>query len=270
MKKRIILLFIVFLSIPAFITCKKPKGDPPIAPPVESMLIDFSNFTSLKKSAGESAVPKGTANSNFEFAASTVSMWNLIIETTLAVPIACYKVACEKTPVWLSENTWEFGTSVIVGTITYKTRLVGQISGSKVIWQYYVAREGSGSFPEFIWVDGESASDGNSGQWIFKQSYSTQEDLLQVDWTKSGSDIATVKYTYLKNDPLKTSNIEYSHISGNLDSKYDIYYFNGVKFSDVLTEWNATTKNGRVQSLDYLGDNNWYCWDSNKINVTCP
>jgi hypothetical protein len=270
MKKTISFFLIIILSVPIFITCKKAKGDPPVVPPVESMLIDFSNFTSLKKSVEVQSGTKGTANSNFEFASTAAGMWNLINETTLVVPIACYNATYVKTPVWISENTWEFGSSVIVGNITYKARLVGQISGKKVIWKLYVAREGSGSFPEFIWVDGESASDGSSGQWIFNQSYSTQESLLQVDWTKSGSDIESVKYTYLKNDALKTSYIEYTHISGNLDSKYTIYYFNGVKFSNVLTEWNATTKNGRVQSLEYLGDSNWYCWDSNKINITCP
>ena len=270
MKKLISLFFIIFLSALIFTTCKKDKGDPPIAPPPESMLIDFSNFTSLKKSVVFSSGTKGTANSNYEYASTVSGMWNLITETTLAVPIACYKATYEKAPVWVSDNTWEFDNSVIVGAITYKARLVGLISGKKVIWTLYIAREGTSSFPEFIWVDGESGTDGTNGQWIFNQSYSTQESLLQVDWTKTGTEIETVKYTYIKNDGLKTSFIDYGHISGIFNSNYTIYYFNGVKFSNVLIEWNSTTKNGRVQSLEYLGDSNWYCWDSNKINVSCP
>ena len=48
-----------------------------------------------------------------------------------------------------------------------------------------------------------------------------------------------------------------------------IHYFNGVKFSDVNVEWNTTTSNGHVKSVDYLGDSNWYCWDSNKVNIEC-
>jgi hypothetical protein len=270
MKNLITLFFIVSFGSAIISSCKKDKGDPPIVPPAESLLIDFSNFSSLKKSYEYISDSKGTENSNYEFASSVAGMWNLITGTTLAVPIACYKAASEKTPVWISENTWEYGNSVIVGNLTYKARLVGQISGKNVIWKFYIAREGANSFPEFIWVDGESGSDGAGGQWTFNQSYSTQESLLQVDWTKSGNEIATVKYTYLKNDGLKTSYIDYSHITGTLDSKYAVYYFNGVKFSSVSIEWNSSTKNGRVQSIEYLGDSNWYCWDSNKINVTCP
>jgi len=25
-----------------------------------------------------------------------------------------------------------------------------------------------------------------------------------------------------------------------------------------------------VKCLDYLGDDEWYCWDANKINIICP
>jgi hypothetical protein len=42
-----------------------------------------------------------------------------------------------------------------------------------------------------------------------------------------------------------------------------------VKFSDISVEWNSTTHEGHVKSEDYLGDSNWYCWDSNKINTVC-
>ena len=28
-------------------------------------------------------------------------------------------------------------------------------------------------------------------------------------------------------------------------------------------------KNGHVKSVDYLGDANWYCWDSNRVNTVC-
>ena len=50
--KRLLLITLI-ISLPAFyfIGCKKDKGDPPVLPPYESMVIDFSNFTSKKKSA---------------------------------------------------------------------------------------------------------------------------------------------------------------------------------------------------------------------------
>ena len=42
-----------------------------------------------------------------------------------------------------------------------------------------------------------------------------------------------------------------------------------LKFSDVNVEWNTTTHNGRVKCQRHFGDTEWYCWDANKINVTC-
>jgi len=46
--------------------------------------------------------------------------------------------------------------------------------------------------------------------------------------------------------------------------------YNGTKFSDVNVAWNTTTKNGHVKSVDFMGDANWYCWDSNRVNIVCP
>jgi hypothetical protein len=41
--KKLLSLSLLLLII--FAGCKKDQGDPPLLPPAESMLIDFSNFT---------------------------------------------------------------------------------------------------------------------------------------------------------------------------------------------------------------------------------
>jgi hypothetical protein len=93
---------------------------------------------------------------------------------------------------------------------------------------------------------------------------------LQIDWTKPGTTIGTVEYTFIKaGDSFNTSFIQYGLNSNVLNAYYTIHYFNGVKFSDVNIEWSTTTHNGHVKSLDYLGDSNWYCWDANKVNTVC-
>jgi hypothetical protein len=133
----------------------------------------------------------------------------------------------------------------------------------------YITREGTGGFSEFVWFEGTSKPDGTGGQWILYQSAAAPDAVLQIDWTKTGTAIGTVKYTYIKNDAFKNSYIEYGLTSNSLNAYYTIHYYNGVKFSDVNVEWNTTTHNGHVKSQDYLGDANWYCWDANKINVLC-
>jgi hypothetical protein len=56
MKKLLIITLVIALSGATFNSCKKDKGDPPVLPPAASMLIDFSNFDSGKKSLADISV----------------------------------------------------------------------------------------------------------------------------------------------------------------------------------------------------------------------
>jgi hypothetical protein len=272
MKKILSLWLIIILSSVFFAGCKKDNGDPPALPPQESMTIDFSNFDFQKKSDAVVSGQKGTENSNWEFSAGVAGVWKLIIGTTLIVPVTSFKLATDQVPVFLSDKTWQWSYSLTVATVTYKARLTGQIMSNDVAWKMYISKEGANSFPEFIWFEGTSKLDGTGGQWILNQSSVSPTPILQIDWTKTGSSLGTIKYTYVKtSDPFKTSYIEYGLTVGSLDAYYTIHYYNSntLKFSDVNVEWNTITHNGRVKCLDYLGDTNWHCWDANKVNVTC-
>jgi len=57
------------------------------------MAIDFSNFVSASKSGELIPGQKGTQNSNWQFAATVAGVWRLIINTTLAVPVAAFNAA---------------------------------------------------------------------------------------------------------------------------------------------------------------------------------
>jgi hypothetical protein len=273
MKKSLFLIVIFILSAGFFSACKKDKGQPPTLPPQESMTIDFSNFASDKKSVDLISDQKGTNTSNWEFAATVAGVWNLIISTTLAVPVAAFKLAVAQVPVWVSEKTWQWSYTVTLLNVTYKARLTGQIGSSDVQWKMYITGEGEGTagFAEFLWFEGTSKLDGTGGQWILNQNAQAPDAFLQIDWTKTGTIIGTVKYTSVKNgDSFKTSYIEYGLTTNTYNAYYTIHYYNGLKFSDVNIEWNTTTLNGHVKSVDYLLDTNWYCWDANKINTVCP
>jgi hypothetical protein len=271
MKKLLSIILIYILTASFFAGCKKKdNGDPPVLPPQESMIIDFSNFSSAKKSADLISDQKGTENSNWEFAATVAGVWKLLITTTLVIPVTAFKLAFDQNPVFLSDKTWQWSYNVSVASAVYKARLTGQIGTSEVVWKMYISKEGTGGFTEFLWFEGTSDIDGMSGQWILNQSFQAQGALLKIDWTKTVSSIGKVKYTYVKNDSFNTSYVEYGLTSNTLNGYYTIHYFNSLKFSDVNVEWNTTVRNGRVKCLDYLGDDKWYCWDANKINITCP
>jgi hypothetical protein len=269
MKKIFLPAFVLIISIGFITGCKKDKGDPPALPPAESMTIDFTNFTSAKKSIEVIPGTKGTENSNWDFAASVAGAWKLIINTTLAVPVAAYKAALTQTPSFVSGKTWQWSYDVTYLNVSYKARLTGLIGTSDIQWKMYITRTGTGGFDEFLWFEGTSQIDGSKGQWILNQDPQSDVSFLQIDWAKTSSVVGNIKYTYLKNDAFKTSYIEYGLTSSSLNAFYNIHYYNGVKFSDVNVEWNTTTKNGHVRSIDYLGDSSWYCWDSNRVNTVC-
>lgn len=261
MKHLLSIVLICILSASVFTGCKKDNGEAPVLPPQESILIDFSNFSSLKKSADT----KGTENSNWDFAVKVAGVWKLLITTTLAVPVTSFKLAIDQDPVFLSDKTWQWSYSVTVAGSSYKSRLTGQISGTDVLWKMYLTKEGAS---EFVWLEGTSKLDGSGGLWTLNNGAQTPEAVMKIEWTKTGTSVGKVKYTYVKNDSFLNSYIEYGLItSTTYDAYYKISYYNGLKTSVVDVEWNTSTKNGRVKCLDYLGTTNWYGWDGNRINI---
>lgn len=269
MKKPLLIPVIIFLSTGLLISCKKDKGDPPVLPPYGSMVIDFSNFTSLKKSANLTTFDKGTESSTWEFAAGVAGVWNTLIYSNITIPLAGFEASVNYKASYVSENLWQWNYDFNSGSNAYKAKLQGKISTNSVTWKMYITLDGTGGYKEYLWIEGTSRNDGSGGQWIFKQSPQADVQLFQTNWTKSGDEVSTVKYTYLKNDTNKDSYIIYSLVtSTSFDASYNIHFANGM-YSDADIEWNITTRDGRLKCLDYLQDQNWYCWDTNKINKIC-
>lgn len=271
MKKQAILVLIavIIMILPG---CKKDKGEPPVLPSGESMTIDFSNFTAHGKGDFSVSVPKGTQTSNWEFAAGVATIWNAIIYTTLAVPVYAYKQAVNQVPSYIENKTWQWNYNVSILNVTYKARLTGQIRTNDVQWKMYIAMEGTGGYTEFLWFEGTSAFDGNSGQWILNESQSSQVPVLQIDWSVTGNKVASIKYTYIKSgNAFKDSYIEYGLTTNTLNAFYTIHYYNAtyLQFYDLNIEWSTSAHNGRVKCQAHFGDTEWYCWDGNLINVTC-
>lgn len=269
MKKALTLLLLTVFMAVLLTGCKK-KGDPPLLPPAESFYIDFRNFES-GKGVDFSSSGKGVENSNWAFSALVAGYFRIITAATLVVPIATFKVAVDQdNPVFVEEKTWEWSFNATVATVTYKARLVGQIRASDVLWKMYITKEGTGGFTDFLWFEGTSKIDGTGGTWTLNESPTVQQGLLQIDWTKTSSGIGTVKYTYLKTGSFKNSYIEYGKTTGTYDSYYNISYYDGTAFSAMNVEWSSTNYSGRVKCPLWFGDNNWHCWNSNLVNITCP
>jgi len=277
MKNTFKLLLILVLVSSLVTGCKKDKGDPPKLPSKETLEIDFSNFETGKKSA-DIILPKGIENANWEFAAGVAAIFRGVIFTTLAVPVLSFRVAANQVPVYLDNRLWQWSYQTNVFTDTYKARLTGQIMTNEVEWKMYITKEGgAGAFQEFLWFQGTSDLDGNGGEWTLNFSPQFKEPVLQIDWTRTDNEIASIRYTYVRTlnnsrqpDPFKTSYIEYGKQTGSFDSYYEIYYFDGADFSSLDVDWSSTGKNGRVMCPQFFNDALWHCWDAGYVNIVCP
>jgi hypothetical protein len=273
MKRYFVFIFLSVISLSLMTGCKKNKGEPPALPPAGSMTIDFSNFESRKKGEVSIFVPKGTQTSNWEFAGGVALLWKTIIYTTLAVPVTSFQLAVNQPPVYVEDKTWQWSANATILNVTYKARLTGQIAASNVVWKMYITREGAGGFNDFLWFEGTSEFNATSGQWILYQSPQSPVQVVQIDWEKTGESVGKVKYTYIKTgDAFKDSYIEYGLTTNTLNTYYTIHYYDSsyLQFFDLNVEWNSTLRNGRVKSEGHFGTTDWYCWDGNHLNVTCP
>lgn len=267
--KKVLSLTLIFLLIAGcFSGCKKDKGDPPALPPAESMLIDFSNFIGTSKSSEIGFDSKGIENLNWETAALIVGTWRTLIVVTLAIPVTSFKIAVDQDPVYLSDKKWQWSYNVNAAGVTYKARLTGAIGASDVKWEMYI----TDAVAEFKWFEGTSKLDGTGGQWLLSESNLVQTPILQIDWTKSGTAMGTMKYTYLKSGSSNGAYIEHGLTSNSLNAYFTIHYYSAAlgRFSDVNIEWNTTSRNGRIKSSDYA-NGQWQCWDANRVNTAnCP
>lgn len=278
-------LFLSLLSL-ALLTvlfwgCEKKKDSPPALPPAATMSIDFSNFVSSAKSGTSGISAKGADvvdKSNWALAATVAGTWNVILAVNLAVPVASFGVAVNKTPVYLEDKKWEWTYDFNVIGATYKARLTGQVRSSDVKWEMYISREGIGAFSEILWYEGTSKLDGKSGQWVLNHSQTFPEPMLQIDWSAAGTGVSGIKYTYIRDkkddrsvDPFKNSFIEYGLTTNTLNAFYNIHQNTGAVnvFNDVSIEWSTTIHNGHIKANYYFQDTNWHCWNEIGNNVTC-
>lgn len=282
MKKLIYFALILILTAGITTSCKKKQGDPPVLPPVESMKIDFSNFTSGTKSAEIAGIEngvKGIENGNFTYAASVAGFWNLILTLNLVVPVASFAEAFNHDPEFIENSTWQWVYSVNVVGGTYKARLTGQIRANDVKWEMFVTKEGIGAFPEFMWFEGTSALSGDSGQWMLNHSAAFPEEFLKIDWVRENETVGDIKYTYVRakkddrsTDPANGSYIEYGLQNSTLNAFYNIHLYDAFvsqTFVDIFIEWSTSTHNGHVKAFHKYTDNLWHCWDSNGNDITC-
>jgi hypothetical protein len=259
------LLLILVIAVLTVTGCNT-SGAPTI-PPVETFVIPFEDFES---SGTGGLISLGAGNqSNWNYAAFTVGVWSVIITVGLAVPVAAFRASFHNIPLQQNDGSWLWSYSVNIGGSIYTAELHGQFITEGVHWAMNISK--AGEYEDFLWYYGECDLPATEGFWILKQSPTNSTDLLRIDWSRNiSAGTYAVRYTNIvPGGPENGGYIDTQYTKGTpYDYIWDIY--NKGQNNHTYIEWSSTTGEGRVKDLNHFGDDEWHCWDSAQINVTCP
>lgn len=269
----LLLVLLILVLVPG---CGDVSGAP-IIPPIETFLIPFDTFTgdassssvSLSEQCPPASALTGNQSTNWDYAALTVGFWGAIVVVGLAVPVAAFRASFQHTPVQQPDGSWIWSYSVSIGGSVYSAELHGQFITEGVHWDMRISKEGG--YQDFLWYYGEHKLPATEGFWILKQSPTVPNDLLQIDWSRNiSAGTYNITYTNIVPDgPENGGYIDFQYTDGiPYDYICDIY--NKGADNHTYIEYSSSTEGGRIKDLNYFSDNDWHCWDSDRINVVCP
>lgn len=252
----LLLVLVILVLTPG---CGDVSGAPTI-PPVETFVVPLENGL-ISLEAGN--------QSNWNYAAGTVVVWGGVALITLAVPVAAFRESSHHTPVQQDDGSWIWSYSVNIGNSTYTAELHGQFITEGVHWAMNISK--AGVYEDFVWYYGEHNLPATEGFWILKKSQADQTDFIRIDWSRNiSAGTYTIKYTNIVPvGPLEagcyidvqyTKGVPYDYICDIYDKGAD---------NHTYIDWNSTTGAGRVKDFNYVGDDGWHCWGSDRVNFDC-
>jgi len=237
-------------------SCEKGSSETtPELPPVESMKMDFSDFSEQPASS------KGTASTTQNFVRSylTVGFWNVSVTLVSAVPLAAYAHALQQTPTYLDNNAWEWSYEFTLNNVNYAATLTAMRMNNQEFSVEMMI--GYSAFPDqtLKWFDGVVRYDHTKADWTFYKDGTIP--VLAIEWNKDfESDAADLTYTYTEPEQVESGSfIMWEYIPGAV---YDAAYTISMAAGTTNIEWNVTTIEGRIKEPVFFGNENWHCWDS--------
>jgi hypothetical protein len=257
----LLLVLFILVLIPG---CGDVSGAPTI-PPIETFLIPFDTFTG----DATSSLALSSNQSNWNYAALTVGFWSAVVVVGLAVPVAAFRTSFQHTPVQQTDGSWVWSYSVSIGGSVYSAELHGQFITEGVHWDMRISKEGE--YEDFLWYYGENNLPATEGFWILKQSPAVPDDLLQIDWSRNiSAGTYAIKYTNIVPGGLENGGYIYFLYTKEIPYDYICDIYNKGEDNHTYIEYGSNTEEGRIKNSQYFGDDDWHCWDSDRMNVVCP
>ncbi len=243
-----------------FTSCDKDQGQAPIAPSVESFIIDMSDFDKT---------PTQRLNTNYEhfnFAVKSLNDWKTLIKAYLDLPINAYKEATKQAAIYQTSQFWLWTCDFDLMKVNYSASLFGRVKNDSVNWNMYVSSEGV--FKDFMCLKGQSSLNHHQGYWRLKDNAVDNKEIIKIEWSELNN---TIKYTDISSEKDQKGN----YIEAGVLEKNDNNFTNYLKIYDaskaVMTEiqWDKITKKGRVKNTQYFKNEDWHCWNSELENDDC-
>lgn len=279
MKKNKFYLPILLISAITFITsCEKNKDedpDPPVLPPTESLVMDFSDFsdpnymgTSLKALSMDPGM--AATYQNYGNAFVKVAVWNTLAGLTITIPAVTYAAALQEDPVYLGDGKWQWEFFVDSGTSeTYSARLVAnRISNEEFKAEMYISKTGMNSYTDFKWYEGVVRYDRTHAEWTLYESPANPVQLFSIVWNKNWeTNVSDITYINIKDGaPENGSFIKFEKLSeGTFNAQYTV----STSTQEIIIEWNLESKAGHIQDSQYYQDELWHCWDELLQDIDC-
>jgi hypothetical protein len=185
------------------------------------------------------------------------------------VPVAAFRASFHNIPLQQDDGSWLWSYSVNFGGSIYTAELLAKFITEGVRWEMRITKEGE--YEDFLWYYGECDLPATEGFWILKQSPSVPNDLVRINWSRNiSAGTHAIRYTNIVPDgPENGGYIDTQYTKGvPYDHIWDMY--NKGEDNHTYIEWSSTTKEGRIKDFNHFGDDDWHCWDSDRMNITCP
>ncbi len=267
MKKTLALAIISSLLLLSISGCEKEEMDKaPELPPESSFIMDFSDF--IEGTTKSNALNETYKNRNQ--AVAHVVVWNTVIFVHAAIPVASFVEAFKHDPEPQSDGSWKWSYEVTVGMNTYTANLFGKGKGIDVEWKMYISKTGAGAYTDFLWFTGNSHIAGIEGSWTLYKSPAENIPYIGIDWFNNVDGTSGITYTNIVPDGPENG----GYISHGItkETPYNAFYkiYNKGKDNLVVINWNRMTGAGQISNPLHFGDDSFYCWNEEGVDISCP
>ncbi|WKV12482.1 hypothetical protein [Marivirga harenae] len=234
----------------------------PVMPPEYSMAPNFDDFQTEGNQRNQTI-------ENWFYSAINVSVYSALLTGGLAVPVTAFKATISQDPFFDTDaGLWTWESNFSANANDFSIRLTADVVDGNVDWKGYISSN-SNNVDDFVWFEGQSNVDGNSGSWTLYESPQNPSAWISTEWSRNEDrTVANADFTIEKEGELLGSYINYSR-DDNSDLNRSVEISNTQTNDLIEIYWNSELKFGRVKSENHFNDTDFHCWNEDLQDVSC-